>query len=328
MIREVEQTPRQKLISYFKDNGFKLPITDDSLIPSAAEIAPEVDLTVRRTSEAIANLRRIRKGQESLLPPADPENTSRRASTSLSIFNGGKWLTLKRYSFCAPEEAYQALVDRLGEERLREMGLSIQSIRRMLPKHSKAGPLKHTEEETRSIHKTIKEPKEIKRGRAIFWARVIDALEQQNINSLTNRMVWMDIWRRSEDVADGVKLVVKRMSEGQKLIAVLQQFIESRQVADSLLGYVRREYLGNSEGKEKKLNGLKEIIQRIDSLPVSLTDKVRLFQCIVWEERGAKAYGEFFGIAKEKVWQSLKKLIDGDMDQLHAQYDSLPSEKD
>lgn len=316
---EVELSPRQVVIKYLTEHEkLTLPIIDDSKVPPAAEVAPFVNLPVQRIAVTMGNMR---KGKHPLLPPAIPENTRHRLSVGVSASRGGKWSVLQRYSFMAPEEADFALQEILGAKRQVQLGLSINNIRGVLTKHAVAGHIKHTDEERKSIHGTIHESRETKRGRAIFWAIVIELLEEQGINRPTNRMVWIDIWKRAEDVNDGVTLVIERMAEGQRLQSSIQQLLERE--LDSLWGHVQQKFLSGADMDGKKLNGLKEVIDRIDSMSLTLEEKERLFRCIFWEEKGAKAYAGFFGVPKEKLWQNLKDLIDVDMDQLHARYDSL-----
>lgn len=88
-----------------------------------------------------------------------------------------------------------------------------------------------------------------------------------------------------------------------------------------------REYIYNNfveeDATRKTFKSVKDVIKRVDSMQISLVEKERLLRCLFWEEKGATSYGRFFGVPKESIWQSLKDLIDGDMDDLHAQYDRL-----
>lgn len=327
---EVKLPRAQRLINYMTEVlCLKLPIKDDSLVPSASTMAPGVGMSVRNTAEAMVILR---KRKLNLLPDPTPENTRRRSRVSGSLSRGGKGLVLERYAFMTGEEAYLALSGKLGEEKAEEMGLDEKSVGRILSKQRTRDGIKRTDEEKKFGHKLVHEPKEVKRGRALFWTRVVDLLEQQGVNSPTNRMVWIDIWQRAEDVMDGARLVVDRLAQGRRLYFVVQQILEgeTQVLKSSLSAHIRNNFVAD-EKNEKVFKGFRETIDRVDSMPLTLAEKERLLRCLFWEEKGATSYGRFFGVPKESIWQSLKDLIDGDMDDLHFQYDNLlppePKEK-
>lgn len=324
MTTEAKPSTLQIIKDYFTgDLSLTFPIQDDDQVPPASIIARAKGIgKVRSVAEKIGVLRTL-----GLLPPPKPENTRRRATVSGSLSRGGKWLELERYSFMSPEEADFALGEKLGEEKKSEMGLDKASIRRLLTKHTVAGHIKRTDEERESIFLTIHESKEVKRGRAIFWVRLANLLDQQGIKSPDNRVIWVDIWRRAENVNNGVRLVVERLAQGQRLHSVVQQILETQAVTSSLSAHLRNNFVADEKDK-KVFKEFRGTIDRVDSMSLTLAEKEKLFRCLFWENKGGEEYSKFFMVPSDKLRKDLGNLID-EVEQLRLMYGSLwPDEKD
>lgn len=151
----------------------------------------------------------------------------------------------------------------------------------------------------------------------------------------------------AQDVAIDQETVISYVASLERLIEPRQQLIQAvGRVGRSLLrrfaigleeaiafkeaekrtelwNYVNSNFVNAEKGSKKRkvTKPTEKIIRRIDSLPLSLEQKVRLFKCVYWEEETPKKYGKFFGVPDGKVWQNVRDLIDGDMDDLHAMYD-------
>lgn len=225
---ELEKVIRrtQKLIDYFEvARGMLLPILDDALVPSPGEMVRDKFLSGMGIREINKKIELLRAG--GLLPAARTKNTNLRRSISESYArSGGRSLVLSRYSFMTSFEAHTVLVDRLGQEKADDLGLSEDSIKRGFHHLRIKGKLRYrTPEEEKSTRNAIYESKEVKRGRAKFWNQVMNLAESEGIRYPDNRLIWMDIYGQTKDPEEGFKLIKKLVQERQKFTFILSQVI-------------------------------------------------------------------------------------------------------
>lgn len=312
----MEGSNAAKVATYLND--FKGSLPPNRIIGEA------LNLSRMQAASAIGYLRR----EKGLFLSTDSDSLKRLREAQI-IARGGKWYKIKSYAYMRMVQSEICLAHSLdrGEE------VDLLSVSRQLRNARSSREITGlTADERLDLSMSVYRASEDQRRDSVaLWLKVRDVLRERGIvPNLSSRIEWRFLIRELAMVREetyekeviGSERLLSRLSEEQQ--DKLRPFVEVIRGV-TLMGHIRANFVDGNNGKKtnKVFKDSANTIKRIDSLSLVVADKERLFRCLFWEEKGASAYARFFNVPKEKLWQNLKDLIDDDMDELHARYDSL-----